>query len=98
MLSNFTNPLIVCTPIHRQSETNSQGETLRQYVDKIKEVCSDMGIPVIDFYENVQLHPERANWRTMYIPDGLHPNQRGHRLMSWVFGSEMNKYVGDSTR
>lgn len=98
VLSNFTNPLIVCTPIHRQNETNSQGETLRQYVDKIKEVCSDMGIPVIDFYENVQLHPERANWRTLYIPDGLHPNQRGHRLMSWVFGSEMNKYVGDSTR
>ena len=98
VLSNFTNPLIVCTPIHRQTETNSQGETLRQYVDKIKEVCSDMGIPVIDFYENVQLHPERSDWRTLYIPDGLHPNQRGHRLMSWFFGSEMNKYVGDSTR
>jgi lysophospholipase L1-like esterase len=98
VLSHFANPLIVCTPIHRQTETNGSGLTLKQYVDIIKEVCESMQIPVIDFYNEVGLHPDRENWRTKYINDGLHPNLQGAQLMGKVFGWHMNKFIGDNTR
>lgn len=94
IMSNHTNPLIVCTPIHRQNEKNSNGEWLETYVDKIKTVCKSMSIPVIDFFNEVQIHPGRIGWRKKYIPDGLHPNENGSQLIGTVFGNALDKYLG----
>lgn len=94
IMSNHTNPLIVCTPIHRNNEKNSNGEWLEAYVDKIKTVCHSMSIPVIDFFNEVQIHPGRTAWREKYIPDGLHPNENGSQLIGTVFGNALDKYLG----
>lgn len=94
IMSNHTNPLIVRTPIHRQNEKNSNGEWLEAYVDKIKTVCKSMSIPVIDFFNEVQIHPGRIGWRKKYIPDGLHPNENGSQLLGTVFGNALDKYLG----
>lgn len=94
ILDNHTNPLIVCTPIHRQNEKNKNDVWLETYVEKIKEVCKTKSIPVIDFFNLVQLHPGRNAWRSKYIPDGLHPNQNGGQILGNVFGAELDKFLG----
>lgn len=73
---------------------NSNGEWLEAYVDKIKTVCKSMSIPVIDFFNEVQIHPGRIGWRKKYIPDGLHPNENGSQLLGTVFGNALDKYLG----
>ena len=93
VLDNFAGPLIVCTPCHRASETNSISLKLKDYVNKIKEVCDDMNIPVIDFYNACQFHAERDNHKTKYIPDGLHPSNLGHAIMGAHFNLKLHEYI-----
>lgn len=101
VLENFTVPLIVCTPVRRERTINSLGITLKWYVDKIKEVCEEMGIPVIDFYDTVGLHPEIEDRKDYYYVinentghgDGTHPNNLGHQMMGSFFGSKLDEYL-----
>ena len=93
VLSNFTSPFIVCTPIHRSLETNNNGNTLKQFVDKIISVCNELDIPIIDFYNNIGLHPNIDSWKSKYIPDGTHPNDLGSSLLGRYFDSKLTEYL-----
>lgn len=78
LLSNNTD-VVVCTPIYRTSKTgkNTVGLTLLDYVDFEKEIAESHNLKVIDQY-TLTNNSKFIN----YLPDGLHPNEMGHRLMA----------------
>lgn len=75
-------PIIFMTPMHREKEEfpNKQGVLLSDYVEAIRYVCEIQGVYVLDLYE-----AEVLNFRDsmpLYMPDGLHPNEKGHRILA----------------
>lgn len=82
-------PIIIMTPLHRVGELKNTGSvktwgcgTLRGYVNIIREVAEYYSLPVFDLYANSGLQPELAEIREKYIPDGLHPNAEGHKIIA----------------
>ena len=75
---------IICTPLHRGSETNkcSRGITLRDFVNIIKEVAEYYSLPVCDLWSISGIQPSVPKIREMYCPDSLHPNDAGHELLA----------------
>ena len=75
---------IICTPLHRGSETNkcSRGITLRDFVNIIKEVAEYYSLPVCDLWSISGIQPSVPKIREMYCPDSLHPNDAGHELFA----------------
>mgnify|MGYP004464467189 FL=1 len=55
---------------------------MRDYVNIIREVAEYYSLPVFDLYANSGLQPELAEIREKYIPDGLHPNAEGHKIIA----------------
>lgn len=49
----------------------------------IKDVCNRYSIPTLDLYNGSGLAPNFAASKTAVIPDGLHPNSTGQKLISY---------------
>lgn len=78
MKANNTE-VVAVTPVYRTSKTgkNSQGLTLNDYCTIIKNVAAAKNIKCIDLY------PLTNDGKFItYCPDGLHPNEIGHRIMA----------------
>ena len=81
-------PIIFMTPIHRKEEENGGegaklgGYTLYDYVCAIKEVARYYAIPVLDLYSVSMIQPQEEYIRESLCPDGLHPNNMGHKLIA----------------
>jgi lysophospholipase L1-like esterase len=74
--------VICCTPIYRHNRqgANTQGLWLVDYADMIKEVAETKGLKVIDLLKLTS----NSNM-PRYMPDGLHPNEKGHKIMAdWI--------------
>lgn len=73
--------IALITPIPRESDNgvNSEGKTLQDYVNAIKEVANKYSVPCLDLYSKSNLYPRNATCKTTFIPDGLHPNAEGHK-------------------
>lgn len=71
--------VVAVTPVYRTSKTgaNTQGLTLQDYCTIIKNVATAKNIKCIDLYpltnDGVFIN---------YVPDGLHPNEIGHKIMA----------------
>ena len=52
------------------------------YVEIIREVAEFYSLPVLDLYKNSGLQPRLPVIQQMYMPDGLHPNDAGHRVLA----------------
>ena len=89
--------IVFVTPMHRygfgtnsatsQTHTydyieNGEGNTLKDYVDALKEVCERYSVSVVDMFTMSGLNPSLEVIRTNYMPDGIHPNAEGHQLMA----------------
>lgn len=78
------------TPIHRLNEDNMKGDgykaynvaTLNTYVEIIREVAEYYSIPVLDLHKVSGIQPKVDIIRERFIPDGLHPNDAGHELLT----------------
>lgn len=72
------------TPLHRADELNKNmhGLVLYDYIKAIREVCEFYSIPVLDLYKNSGIQPMLPVHQNLYVPDGLHPNEAGHRIMA----------------
>jgi len=82
--------LIFMTPLHRLGETvpsNPDSKKLEDYVNAILAICKKRNIAVIDLFKINPLDPADEQ----VIPDGLHPNDNGHRIMAQVIGEELLK-------
>lgn len=98
--------IVVVTPLHRyNADTNKNdlnydyeahpvsGKTLKDYVDAMKEVCERYSIPVIDMFSISGLNPIVESIKNMYMPDGLHPNAEGHKLMANIMKYHLNLFA-----
>ncbi len=80
--------IVVMTPLHRLEEERDYNEigiraagTLKDYVDAIIHVAGYYGIPVLDLYRTGGMNPETDEIREIYMPDGLHPSDEGHKII-----------------
>ena len=84
----YKKTIAFMTPIHRDYpedityEVNKSGNTLKQYVNIIKEVAEYYAIPVLDLYAVSGMQPKVDIIKKYYIPDGLHPNEAGHEKLA----------------
>lgn len=82
--------VVVMTPLHRVDEMNLRGEGLKQtdvapldvYVDIIKEIARYYSLPVCDLYANSGMQPDIPVIREKYMPDGVHPNDKGNEVIA----------------
>ena len=84
--------IVFMTPLHRLNETiplEPQNKTLEEYVNEIRKICKKRGVAVIDLFEINPLDPSNAE----LVPDGLHPNDKGHIVMADVIAKELIKII-----
>lgn len=81
--------IVVLTPLHRVTEDDPRGDNkpfdvapLRTYVQIIREVAEFYSLPVLDLFACSGLQPRVPVIRETYVPDGLHPNDAGHRVLA----------------
>jgi lysophospholipase L1-like esterase len=63
---------------------NDFGLSVRDYVDAMSHVCNSYDFPVIDMYRDHGFSPYKADQNKKYFFDGLHLNDEGHLLISYV--------------
>lgn len=87
-----STPIVFATPIKRRLEgrgdydnrkgyPNSEGKYIEDYGNAIKEVCGYFGYPVVDMEKISIVNAWLDGDIEKLIPDGIHPNKLGHRLM-----------------
>lgn len=82
--------IVFMTPLHRMSEDDPRGDggkekdvaRLSTYVDIIKEVAKYYSIPVLDLFSVSGIQPRVPILQKLYCPDGLHPNDAGHKIIA----------------
>ena len=85
--------IVVITPLHRGNEDNLLGDgwnktegveygPLKKYVDRIRETAEYYSLPVLDLWRMGKLQTRTDVIREKYMPDGLHPNDAGHRILA----------------
>ncbi len=81
--------IVIMTPLHRTGEFKNTGSqktygvgTLREYVNIMREVAEYYSLPVLDLYASSGLQPEVDEIKENFIPDGLHPNDNGNRVIA----------------
>ena len=81
-------PIVIMTPLHRCEErlipTKPFGQygTLKNYVDIIREVAEYYSLPVLDLFAKSGIQPEIPEIKQLYMPDGLHPNDKGNAVIA----------------
>lgn len=82
-------PIIIITPLHRLNEDSPRGDNkpddvapLKKYVDIIREMAEYYSLPVLDLYSVSGIQPKVDIIREKYCPDGLHPNDEGHKILT----------------
>lgn len=82
-------PIVIMTPLHRTNEQEvpdikmpgDYGD-LKTYVNIIREVAEFYSLPVLDLFKTSGLQPAIKEIQDTYIPDGLHPNDKGHEVIA----------------
>lgn len=74
---------LVLTPLHRTGDCNPnpQGAALPDYVQAIRETAEVFSLPVLDLFSCAGINPNMGDMQAVYMPDGLHPNDAGHRRL-----------------
>ncbi|MCC6507843.1 MAG: SGNH/GDSL hydrolase family protein [Pirellulaceae bacterium] len=75
--------VILATPNNVITTTDRPTEKLIQYCDVIRQVGSELNIPVCDVYRELEALREQAamDWRLL-MSDAIHPNMAGHKRIA----------------
>ena len=83
---------VIMTPLHRIQEDDPRGDGFKkdgegvaplcEYVRIIKEVAAYYSLPMLDLWSVSGIQPKVKILREKYCPDGLHPNDEGHKLIA----------------
>ena len=92
-------PIVILTPLHRITEDNLRGDgnkeadvaDLKTYVNIIREVAEYYSLPVLDLYAESGLQPKVPVIQEKFVPDGLHPNDAGHRVLAEKIGAFLER-------
>ena len=87
LIKEYTGKTIVfMTPLHRMEEKahswSEKSSDLICFVKAIREVCEYYSIPVLDLFKEGGIHGNMKVWCDVFMPDGLHPNDKGHELIA----------------
>lgn len=89
-----TAVIVVLTPLHRANENNPRGDCkptdvgrLSDYARILRSVAEQYALPVLDLYAQGGIQPCNTAQREALCPDGLHPNDAGHRLIARKLGA-----------
>lgn len=93
LIKNFPDkPIVFMTPLHRlneeldynkrKEENNPNAKPLSDFVNAIREVCELFSIPVLDMFKDSGMPARVWAWCEKYMPDGLHPNDEGQKLIA----------------
>ena len=76
--------IMVMTPLHRDFEDNPNmhGKVLHDYVDTIRRTAEYYGLPVLDLFAVSGIQPAVPVMKEKFMPDGLHPNDAGHVILT----------------
>lgn len=77
--------IVIMTPLHRRGDDNASGTShpaLRTYIEAIRSAAEYYSLPVLDLYAMSGLQPNLPIIWQKYIPDQLHPNDAGHRILA----------------
>ena len=95
-----TSTIVAITPLKRNRdgvelspEYSYHGSLkLIDYVNAIKLVAEYYSIPVLDLYNKsgIYPYPYACTQVTTLIPDGLHPNEAGHEIITRMLSSYLN--------
>lgn len=85
-----TSKIVILTPLHRCNEDNPRGDgnkpadvgNLKFYTNIIREVAEWYSLPVLDLFASSGMQPRVPVIQEKYIPDGLHPNDAGNRILA----------------
>lgn len=88
-------PIVVLTPLPRSNEWDFD-PPLSLYVQIIREVAAEFGLPVLDLYATSPLRTEDPAIVEAYVPDGLHPNDAGHRYLAEQIGEYLYNLLENS--
>ena len=84
-----TATIVVMTPLHRIGEHDALNEhghpviaSLKGIAEAIKEVAAYYSFPVLDLYAVYGVQPAVSVMKEKFMPDGLHPNDAGHVLLT----------------
>ena len=75
--------VVILTPLHRfRPEEDSMDPRLEEYVNVIRELALENRFHLLDLYNDSKIHPCLENARATLVPDGLHPNDDGHKILA----------------
>ena len=85
-------PIVFLTPLHRLNEEldynkrledgNPNARPIVDFVNAIQDVCELYSIPVLDMFREGGMPARVWAWCENHMPDGLHPNDNGQRIIA----------------
>lgn len=90
LINRFPKSQIVfMSPLHRENEDSPRGDNkpepvgiLSDYVEALHTVTRRFSIPFLDLFQVSGITPKVPVYKTLYMPDGLHPNDAGHERIA----------------
>ncbi|HHA2989623.1 TPA: SGNH/GDSL hydrolase family protein [Staphylococcus aureus] len=76
-------PMSGTTIRRKDTDKNKLGLTLEDYVNAQILACSELNVPVFDAYHTDYFKPYNPAFRKSSMPDGLHPNEKGHEVIMY---------------
>lgn len=94
LLEKYPSSLIViCTPLHRSTERIPRwdGHILDDFVQMIRKTAEYYSLPVLDLYAISGMQPDVPVIKEKLMPDGLHPNEEGHKILAELIGTFLER-------
>ncbi len=96
--------IVIVTPLPRTYVMNNTtqddrtvnpdtSKNMLDYVNAIREVAEYYSLPVLDLYKNYGITPLIEESRIRYMPDCLHPNAEGHKVIANKLANFLNNNV-----
>lgn len=94
LITKYPNiPIVCCSSIPRALSYGSVGWGYQNFVEAEKTVCEHFSIPWLDLYHNSGLRPWDTNFASTYMPDGIHPNAEGQKIMAYKIYEFVKQYL-----
>lgn len=78
---------------------NKLGYDLHDYVTAVRAACQDLTLPLVELMTAKLFNPADQTFRKNVMPDGLHPNSKGHKIIAKeiakVYQTDLQKKSSD---
>jgi lysophospholipase L1-like esterase len=69
--------------VRKDTNKNELGLTLEDYCSVQIDICNELDVPVYDAYHSTKFKPNLPSFRKSSMPDGVHPNDKGHEVIMY---------------